>query len=160
MEQQSDSSPQSLDWWVANWGDRLVRYAYVICRDEFMAQDVVQEAFLKLMVFHRRHPDRDIVPGWLYTVTRRMALTGLRKQPLIASPDLEASQGDSHLWVPAAFLELIRALPLKERECVWLFYYADWSTEDIARYLGIKPGNVRGRLYSARRRLRQLWGDD
>lgn len=160
MGQKSESSQDSAAWWVATWGDRLVRYVYVLCRDEFLAQDVVQETFIKLVVFQRRYPDREILPGWLFTTARRTALTSLRKRPDLSSPAVEAVQGDSHVWIPAAFRELIHALPLVERECVWLFYYADWPTEQIAKHLGIKPGAVRTRLFSARKHLRQLWGDD
>ncbi|NMP21492.1 RNA polymerase sigma factor [Sulfobacillus harzensis] len=160
MGQQSEPSDASLEWWVDTWGDRLVRYAYVMTRDHHLAQDVVQETFIKLMVFQRRYPERVVVPGWLFTTARRVALTLLRRRPEVAADVVESSGSDAHIWIPPAFRELVDTLPLLERECVWLFYYADWPTEQIARHLGCKPGAVRGRLFSARQHLRQLWEDE
>ena len=48
------------------------------------------------------------------------------------------------------------ALPPKYRAVIHLYYYEGYSTEEIARILGCRPGTVRSRLSRARDKLRKL----
>lgn len=148
--------------WIDAWGDRLVRYAYVLTKDYHHAQDVTQETFMRLMVFHEKYPEREISPGWLFTVARREALTHYRRRKHETLIDSYGTMGetDLHVWLPPAFRELLEHLSLVERETIWLFYYQDWSTDAIARYLHQSPGAVRGRLMRVRKKLRALWEEE
>jgi RNA polymerase sigma-70 factor (ECF subfamily) len=52
----------------------------------------------------------------------------------------------------------VKALPLDARAVVVLRHYLDWSTDDVARALGIRPGTVKSRLHRAMAELRQQLG--
>ncbi len=161
MREKDHDSQNWLDPWVDQFSDSLVAYAYVLTQDYHAAQDVTQETFVRLYTFCRRHPDRDIVPGWLYTTLRRQVLTTLRRRREWV--DLDAGHmavSDTPVWLPALFRDTLLKLPRADRECLWLFYYNDWTTEQIARHLGLSPGAVRGRLMRARQRLRAMWEAD
>lgn len=161
MQGMAHESPDWLDLWVDRYGDRLVKYAFVITRDYHLAQDVTQETFLRLYQFRARSPERDVVPGWLFTTLRRLALTALkRRHHWVGLEGHHTAVPDTAVWLPAAFQDMMQHLSVADRECIWLFYYNDWTTDAIARHLGQSPGAVRGRLMRARRRLRALWEGD
>ena len=53
-------------------------------------------------------------------------------------------------------LEELFSLPPEDRAVIHLYYYEGYSTEEIARILGCRPGTVRSRLSRARDKLRKL----
>ncbi len=61
------------DWledWIDRWGTRITQLAFQLTRDRDMAQDVAQEAFMRLYLQHRDYPDRPLTVAWLMTVTK------------------------------------------------------------------------------------------
>ena len=55
-------------------------------------------------------------------------------------------------------VEMVLAeLAWPDRAALWLFYFDGWTTEDIARHLGVTRANVRGRLFRARQRFMKIW---
>lgn len=152
------------DWaspYVNAWGDRLAHFAFTYVLDPDDAQDVVQEAFLRLVRWGRAHPREPASLAWMYTVTRNLAVDVLRRRRremptrvaewVRVAPDLETR---------VAARSTIDRLPPRDREVLWLFYYEDWSAEDIGRALDMTPNAVRLRLVRARRKLEHLWEGD
>jgi RNA polymerase sigma factor (sigma-70 family) len=149
------------DWltpWVERWGDALTRFAYTYVEDRGVAEDLAQEAFIRLLQLHRGRPLQDPVPGWLFTVTYRLAIDHLRRRRLASRVPAEASASpDPDVEMRVVVRDLIDRLPARDRLCIWLFYYADMSVADIARSLGATPTEVKSRLHRARRRIATLW---
>lgn len=160
MQDSEDCQDLWMEHWMNLYGDRLVRYAFVITRDPELAQDVAQESFLKLMLFHRRRPAETVSPAWLFKVARNQAFDMLKQNPVPDPSTLARFRDDGPIWLPILLRQMLSELSVLDRECLWLFYYADWPTKDIAHYLKVSPGAVRGRLLRARRRLQQLWEVD
>ncbi len=130
----------------------LVRYAARLLGDLERAQDVVQEAFLRLC----KEP-RAAVEGrtaeWLFRVTRNLAIDTRRKEgrmnPLSdedhtrpdersAAPDEALEQRDTVAFV----LERLARLPAKQREALRLKFQAELSYKEIAEVMGETVGNV------------------
>ncbi len=156
--------------WVETWGDRMTQFAMGLVKDSMMAQDVVQEAFLRLYRWHQRHPAQDVEVGWLYAVTRNLAYDALRdkkRRPIIMEEAIEIERfSDNSQATPnetealaSAVFEVLENLDAADRECLTLFYYADFSTKEIAKRLKLSEGSVRTRLYRARLRFKELWGE-
>src|SRR5690606_24231069 len=68
---------------------RLVRIATQVLGDGAEAEDVVQQAWLRL---HGTSTDIDNMPGWLTTVTTRLCLDRLRQRTPVPEEDLEISE--------------------------------------------------------------------
>lgn len=151
--------------------DDVFRFAYLVVRDASLAQDVVQEAFLKVFRSIEKFQFRSSFKSWLYRVAVNEAITILRrrkiKEELDPMPDASRgreSQQTSREWQPEeAVLEseerqLLRwavgQLDPVHRTVVVLKYFDEFSDTEIAAVIGCPPGTVKSRLHRARELLR------
>jgi RNA polymerase sigma-70 factor (ECF subfamily) len=143
---------------------RLLKYAFSICRDEELAQDAVQDTFLRLAREYRRLDLREL-GRWLFTVCRNRAIdltrAGRRIVPLNAGahaeapddspqPDATAEQRDE----TEQMLAVVNALPEAQREAVQLRYFGGLAYEEIARATKQTTGTVGWLLHEALKTLR------
>lgn len=159
------ASSNWLEPWVREWGDKLTQLAYVLTHDRELAQDIVQEAFIRLYHQHQTHPEAPISVAWLYTVTRNLARDALRKRrrrPEVAFdtplPPIAAGQRDQDTVL--AVQQVLARLSRTDQECLWLFYYGDFSMKQIANALHLTQAAVRARLHRARRHFADLWEEE
>jgi RNA polymerase sigma-70 factor (ECF subfamily) len=152
----------SLDHWLGRWilehGDPLVRFVGTYTHDYHAAQDIAQEAFLRLYREHLRHPTKTLHAGWLYTVARRLAIDYHRRQRPAAWDILpyntEVALSDDRSVDVERILDSLRAL---DRELLLLFYYQEWSIARLAEHYAISVHTVKSRLHRARERFRRHW---
>lgn len=134
---------------VAERGDALARYAYVLCGDRDDAADLVQSALVA--TFSRLRNGFDVERAEAY-VRRAIASAyvdrGRRVSRWRATAHLHAR--DELVESPSSAtdrrLDLRRelgALSPRERACVVLRYYGDLKVDDIASDLGISAGAVK-----------------
>lgn len=161
-EPRTDRAARLLAGFVAEWGDRIIRFAWVYTGDAGLAQDVSQETFLRLYQTLVRDPAAHIRPGWLFAVARHVAIDALRRRrrrqrselALLAAPD-DTTDPTERLSVR----HVVDSLPDADRQCLHLFYFAGWTIEEIAHEVGLSPGAIKTRLHRARRRFAQAWGE-
>jgi RNA polymerase sigma-70 factor (ECF subfamily) len=162
-----DGSRNALDALVRLHQRELLRFAWSLCRDAALAQDAVQDAWLKIARGIRRIDDPRAFRGWIYHAVRwrvldllkRAERRGLDLDQAKGLVDLQAEveQRDRGLDLGAA----IEALPEAERESLRLFYLHGLSIDEIAVVQEIAPGTVKSRLHRARNQLRRHFeGDD
>lgn len=149
--------------WVQQWGDRLVQFAYTYTRQPESAQDIAQETFLRLYRWRSAHPDRPVTPGGLYTVAARIAIDSVRRErntvPTVGMNG--PSQDPTGDWDRALLVRgAVDRLPARDRECVWLFYYAEWSIAEVAAAPHQTPAAVKQRPFRVRKHLTRLIGGD
>ena len=150
----SRTSNRPVDWetLVTQQENRLYRIALAILGDPHEAEDAVQDAFLR---FLERAPDDLENPGaWLTRVLvngcrSRLRLAWRRVGPL---PETLPAPGPEE----REELEELFSLPPEDRAVIHMHYYEGYSTGEIARMLGQRPGTVRSRLSRAREKLRKL----
>ena len=128
------------------------------------SEDLVQEAFLRL-VRHAAKLEADTRVGvWLCTVARNLYVSQLRQadvrlratspEPILASPALDSPFERAVASELEARLELaVQSLPLNLREVVILALVEGFSNDDVGEILGLRPDNVRQRLSRARKLL-------
>lgn len=141
----------------------LLRFAQWLARDASLAEDIVQEAMLRAWRAHEDLKDTKAARAWLLTIVRREhARLYERKRLELVSIDegFEPEEGS-----PAAgddeVHELRRGillLPLEYREPLVMQVLGGFSTEEIARELGLSGSAVLTRLFRARNKLRKIYG--
>jgi DNA-directed RNA polymerase specialized sigma24 family protein len=131
---------------------QFCRAAAAIAGDRAAAEDAVQDAFAKAVRKQRSYSGRGSLEAWVWRIVlnaardarrKRRPLLGLRDRPEAATPNGSATS------LP---LELLTD---RQREVLFLHYYADLDYATIAEALGISPGTVGATLSIARRALRQ-----
>jgi RNA polymerase sigma-70 factor (ECF subfamily) len=160
---------------------RLFRLAARVLRDEDLARDAVQDAFLKAYTSLRRFEGRSSLYTWLYRLTLNVCLDMRRRsksdrtvewpevqladgtlpaeptpasgtEPPPAGPDTELERSEIRQRVGQA----IEELPPEARETLLLREVDGLSYAEIAETLGIPKGTVMSRLHYARRRVQKL----
>lgn len=125
----------------------LVRLAHLIVGDRARAEDLVHDAFIRLLP-HIEHSDnpggylRTTVVNLCRDAQRRQAVARrhLPERPLAtAAPDVPAES--TAVWAA------LQRLPTRQRAALGLRYYADLPTDEIARILGARPATVRSLLH-------------
>jgi len=152
---------------VAEYHDRVYRFGRRVCRDDFDADDAVQEAFTKLA----RRPDVMVDRGalsWLMSVVRRTCqrmLRPFRRQQRTLGEPVEADTVAADAMSPELAREkfelvhavqaAIASLPAPYRELIILRDLEGLSGDETCRALGLELASMKSRLHRARALLRQ-----
>jgi RNA polymerase sigma-70 factor (ECF subfamily) len=147
--------------------------AYRVLRDQRLAEDAVQEAFLALWRTAATYrAERAKASTWILTLVHRRAVDLVRREerrraePLAEDErgSLAASEGGAD---EAAWLRFERdrvqaalgRLPDAQREAIELAYYGGYSQSELAERLGVPLGTVKSRMFAGLARLRELLAD-
>jgi RNA polymerase sigma-70 factor (ECF subfamily) len=162
-DRMSQLSETALRQWMQKLGPRLIALSTGICRDRHRAEEVVQEAFVKLW---RQPPDAGEIayPSWLRRVVTNLSINALQRtrrpralpehttdRALQAGDDVDARRElrEELQQVRAAMDRLDPA----KRAILMLRAHEQLSYEEIADHLGIPIGTVMSRLNRARTAL-------
>ena len=152
---------ETIERLILQYQTPLLRLCYVQLQDQALAEDAVQETFLKAYKgFDSFRGDssektwltriavntcRDFQRGGWFKHTDRRVTPDMLPVGTV-QPDTE----DLDLSLA------VMKLPRKMREAILLYYYQDMSTEEIAETLGIAQSSVSNRLRRGREKLRKL----
>ena len=143
---------------MRRWQGPLLKLAYRFCRDRTLAEDMVQEAFLRLHRKLDRYDERARFSSWLFTVATRVFISEARRlRPgwLFADDELVERTGAPERDPDAGMRdELVRravlALPEKYRDALTLYYFHEQDVEQAATSLGVATGTLKSRLHRGR----------
>ena len=139
----------------------VLRTVFLIVHDRGRAEDVTQEAFIKLLTHWRRVSRYERPDAWVRRVAIRMALRQSSRERM--RPDLERDAAPPAAIEQLPDVDLARAvanLPPMQRASVVLFYFEDRPVAEIVDILGIAEATVRVHLHRARSRLAELLGEE
>jgi len=130
---------------------RLLGLAGLLVDDRATAEEVVQDAFERLYRSwgSLRSPDaaiayldRSVVNGSRSKLRRRFTERSYQLPEAGAAPSAESAGVDRRQRDD--LVAAVRQLPQRQREVIVLRYYLDLSEEQIARWMGVSPGSVKG----------------
>jgi RNA polymerase sigma-70 factor (ECF subfamily) len=156
--------------------ETLHRHAIALCGSPASGEDLVQETLLEawrcrsrfngrcryftwlcsILIHRHRNSLRKHWPtpfSWLFDADRRKSEDFLdRSADPAPDPGANAQQAEQAVRV----LRSLEALPARQREVVYLRFYADESLQGIAGALGCSVGTVKSRLFHGLERLRRM----
>jgi RNA polymerase sigma-70 factor, ECF subfamily len=156
---------------LAELYDRFGRVAYGlalrILRDEALAQDAVQEAFLAVWrTADRFLAERAKASTWILTLVHRRAVDLVRREdrrrgePLERAPEPaapETAEDEATLGFQRRVVqEALAQLSPEQRQALELGYYGGLTQSELAEQLGQPLGTIKSRMFSGLSRLRDL----
>jgi len=152
--------------WMKTLGPRLVALSRGICRDADIAEDIVQEAFVKLW---RTPPDGPevVIPSWMRRVVVNLSINDLRRRKRASTlPEFSTDRALQDDRRPEDQVDLadnvkrvdeaLAKLPDEKRAIMVMRVYEQMSYQEISEVLGIPAGTVMRRLNRAREALKDL----
>jgi RNA polymerase sigma-70 factor (sigma-E family) len=129
---------------------QMLRMALLLMGGDSSAEDVVQEAFVRVYGSRSNIRDPDRAAAYLRVTTMNLARNALRRRLLAARHPLAlpavAATPEERVMAGvrgAVVVRALRQLPQRQREVVVLRYYADLSVTETARALQISDGAVK-----------------
>ena len=146
---------------VENYTEYLLKLSYLYVKDRQVAEDIVQEVYVKL---YEKHGDtielhntrsyivqmtinrcKDYFRSWQYRKVQVLDLFGNQQHektaPQVAEPEI---------------IEEVLKLPLKYREVIVLYYYDDYAVNQVATLLALPVATVKTRLQRGRSLLKGI----
>ena len=146
---------------VKRYHQPLLRFAFKISGDEQIAQDAVQEAWIKTTSGIRKLRDPRILKSWLYRLVR-WRTTDLIRKTVRLNQSTEEFDESQHMDVVESTIDeseelnaAINRLPSLEKQMIHLFYLDELKVTEIASVLEIPSGTIKSRLNRARKLLKQ-----
>ena len=137
---------------------RMVKMATYLLKNQQVAEDLVNEAFLILLYKKNQLINHPNLAGWLTQTLKNLIADELKsakhRLELPLNEDIDAAKEES--YEPPLSELLPKDLSPKEREILILYYDKQLSYEQIARQLHISVLNCRTRLFRARTHYKEL----
>ncbi|MCS6906773.1 MAG: RNA polymerase sigma factor [Anaerolineales bacterium] len=160
-----------LEFLVLRYQVKALRVANLITRDLPLAEDVVQECFLRLIRSIRSFDGQRPFEPWFLRSVIRAAVRAAKQQArhLYAESESEEAWFESLLGSGKSaeaeveamqdqqrVLHALQKLSPRQRAVLVQRYYLGWSEKEMIAELGVRPGTVKWLLNAARTRLRSL----
>jgi len=157
-------------------GTRLLRQAVALCGNVALAEELAQDTFVEAWKCLRRYNGRCRFFTWLCAILLNRYRNLLReKRPLpfsafaphdrdefqnkissLADPHSPPDEAAEFHEQAVRMRDCLQALPARQRQVIYLRFYADDSLDGIAAALGCSVGTVKSRLFHALDRLRKM----
>jgi RNA polymerase sigma-70 factor (ECF subfamily) len=146
-------------------------YGYILrmSGNRELSEDIVQEAFVRVLTNLDRFDPKYRFSTWLFTIARRVFLNICEKRrPVSDSERVSQVSGrscaantswdeqDDHEHNRDRVQRALMVLSLEQREVIVLFHQHDWPIWLIAEHLGMPEGTVKSHLHRGRMRLRDV----
>ncbi len=144
------------------YGDSLLRMCTLYVKDRYLAEDIVQETFIKVYQKYHTFNNHSQEKTWIMSIAintcknymRGSWLSKVKTGVFLESTSLTNIEEDVlQEEKERELLEKVMQLKVKYREVILLYYYQEVGVKDIAEILNIKEGSVRVRLQRARQQL-------
>jgi RNA polymerase sigma factor (sigma-70 family) len=131
--------------------DRMWRLAFLIVGDRHVAEEVVQDAFARVL---ERWPSLDQPAAYLRTTVVNRSRDVLRRRMLLDRLALLARRADEDA-MPDPLWDALAHLPANQRTALVLRFYEDLPVREVAELMRVREGTVKSLVHRGLARLRQ-----
>ena len=159
-----------MDFWdiYYDYYERIKRFIFALVKDEWVADDLVQETFIKVQKNLNQLRDDSKLSSWIFKIAynlchdhfRKMSQSSKREQVLsekkeILSEPLFQKEFERY-QMGECVQDKIRLLPESYQSFLVLFDLMEFSHQEIAEIMEISIENVKVRLHRARKKLKTI----
>lgn len=155
---------QKKDWSRYSWDyyQLIYRVAFSQVKNHADAEDITQEVFLKIIRHDMRYQSMEHERAWIVRVTinlcRDLLKSKWHKTSVSMEEVSEAQRGscENFTEIQDDMMWAVLQLPEKYRNCLYLFYYEDYSIKEIAQSLEMPENTVKTNLKRGRQALKEF----
>ncbi len=131
------------------------------------AEDIVQDAFVRVLMNLDRFDPRFRFSTWLFTIAKRLYMNAVQKHKPVYDSDVVGGRAGSseEPWSEPATWEArhkdsdaigraLQELNPQQREIVILFHQQEWPIALIAEFVGMPEGTIKSHLHRGRKKMR------
>jgi len=151
---------------IEEYKNHLYVAAFSICKNAEDAEDVIQDTFVQYYTTKKEFDNEQHIRAWLIRVAINKAKNVNRTFWRMNKVSLEDYMETLTFETPESkdLFETVMKLPEKYRIVIHLFYYEDYTINEIAKILNLSLSNVKVRLSRGRAMLKEVlkeeWEDE
>ena len=161
------SSAHDIEALIREYGNDVLRTAYMYVKDIHVAEDIFQEVFIKVYKNLSTFVGNSSIKTWIIRITintckdylksaynrRVVPMMEYHEETISSESDYnEVEKRDTNHLIKEAVL----SLPAKYRDVVMCVYFNDMSIAEAAKVLDIAEGTAKSRLARARQKLKDV----
>ena len=155
---------QLLKHWMKTYGDAILRMCYIYLKDYQLAEDAVQETFLKAIKAYPSFQNKSSEKTWLIRIAinccknisriRWFRTKSIDQQQLANLP--AAANIEEDFLKKDTVSGAIAALAPADKEMILLYYYQDFTIKEIAAIIKKSENTTSQRLSRAKKRFKKI----
>ena len=140
---------------------QMIRVAYSRVHNKSDAHDVVQEAWVRILLKHDTLREQSKLAAWAKTITANIASNVNRQHSYTREAgqwledwDVHSAQSPTEAELMVEISELLGALDPRSRTMILYKFYYGFKDQEIADAMGMPIGTVKARIHRSRERLK------
>lgn len=150
---------------IKEYKDGLILYINSFVNNLYIAEDLMQETFLKLAIKKPKFKGKSAFKTWLYSISRNLTIDYLRrnvKMPVLSIDDMELCVKDE-TDLENAYIQserkvrlhkILTTLKAEYRQVLWLVYFEEFSNDEVAQVLHKSKKQVENLIFRAKKSLK------
>ncbi len=161
-EKRMGETKERLEQIFRDYYQLIYRVAFSQVKNHADAEDITQEVFLKIIRHDMRYQSMEHERAWIVRVTvnlcRDLLKSKWHKTSVSMEEVSEAQRGscENFTEIQDDMMWAVLQLPEKYRNCLYLFYYEDYSIKEIAQSLEMPENTVKTNLKRGRQALKEF----
>ena len=150
---------------VADYKDGLILYLNGYVSNIYIAEDLTEDTFFRLITKKPRFSGKSTFKSWLYAIGRNIAVDFLRRNPKSGSiliKDVENYLADTQALEKSCLQQeqkitlhkALQKLPTDYHEVLWLIYFEGFTNKEAAAILKKNDRQIKNLLYRAKQSLK------
>jgi RNA polymerase sigma-70 factor, ECF subfamily len=163
---------QALEWILDEFGEELKRFIFTYTKNLEQAEDITQEVFVTVYLKLHTFSGNSSLRTWIYSIAinkckdyfkswhfRKVSFIGnlidMNPKSTQSPEEIVTTQAEN-----LEFIKKILSLPVKYREILLLFYYKEFSVQEISQILNLGENTIKSRMHRGREKLQQILSSD
>ncbi len=166
MERYQQSDTEAAATLVAQLSPQIYRLYIAQVRDRVLAEDLLQDFWLRIHSARRTYRPGEPVLPWMYAIARRVQIDHYRRGRSSRDHEIQSDRlperaaeetqaGDS-----SNLTDLLKTLPAAQRQVILLLKVSGLTLEEVARATGSSVGAVKQKAHRGYEKLRKLFGGE
>ena len=157
---------EQFETYFRKYHSMVYRVSFAQVKNHADAEDILQEVFVRLLCYEPDYESPEHEKAWMIRTALNLCRALLKSKWQSTRVEMEEipEQEKTYFKLPGMeeddTLWAVMSLPEKFRNCLYLFYYEDYSIREIAVALNMNENSVKANLKRGRERLKRILGDE